>query len=223
MVDMLYARGNHLFHDRKQVQRMKPYLPLRTLLAAALLCQNGVSVAVGDVDLESPEQKFGAALDSCPPCWVLVCKEDFSYLTKMCLGRNRELSFWVAQAARARGIAAAVHRSDSSDYAAEYFRAGFDHVPIGEVEAALLELAQAKLIGQSVGLTFNDLATGQPRFNVPRAHRADLEFRIQGRHSRRFYQHADEPLRSGTAEAPDPNRIHAARLALLETREQVES
>ena len=118
MVDMLYARGNHLFHDRKQVQRMKPYLPLRTLLAAALLCQNGVSVAVGDVDLESPEQKFGAALDSCPPCWVLVCKEDFSYLTKMCLGRNRELSFWVAQAARARGIAAAVHRSDSSDYAA---------------------------------------------------------------------------------------------------------
>jgi hypothetical protein len=128
MVDMLHAHGNHLFYDRKQVQRMKPYPPLRTLLAAALLRQNGVSVALGDVDLESPEQKFGAALDSCPPCFVLVCEEDFSYLTKMCLRRNRKLSFWIVQAARARGIAAAVHRSDSSDHAAEYFRAGFDHV-----------------------------------------------------------------------------------------------
>jgi len=223
MVDMLHAHGNHLFHDRKQVQRMKPYPPLRTLLAAALLRQNGVSVALCDVNLEAPEQKFEAALDSCPPCWVLVCEEDFNYLTKTCLGRDRELSFWVAQAARARGIAAAVHRSDSSDHAAEYFRAGFDHLPIGEVDAALLELAQAKPIGQSVGLAFNDLATGQPRFNVPRAHRADLEFRIQGRHSRRLYQHADETLLGGMAEAPDPNRIHAARLALFETREQVEA
>jgi anaerobic magnesium-protoporphyrin IX monomethyl ester cyclase len=220
MVDMLHAHGNHLFYDRKQVQRMKPYPPLRTLLAAALMRQNGVSVAAGDVNLEPPEQKFGAALDSCPPCWVLVCEEDFGYLTKTCLGRNREL--WVAQAAHACGIAAAVHRSDSSDYAAEYFRAGFDHVPIGEVEAPLLEPAQAKLIGQSVGLTFNDLATGQLRFNVPRAHRADLEFRIQGRHSRHLYQHDNEPRRSGMAEAPDPNRIHAARLSLL-TREEVEA
>jgi hypothetical protein len=220
MVDMLHARGNHLFHDRKQVQRMKPYPPLRTPLAAALLRQNGVSVAAGDVNLEPPEQKFGAALDSCPPCWVLVCEEDFGYLTKTCLGRNREL--WVAQAAHARGIAAAVHCSDSSDYTAEYFRAGFDHVPIGEVEAPLLEPAQAKLIGQSVGLTFNDLATGQLRFNVPRAHRADLEFRIQGRHSRHLYQHDNEPRRSGMAETPDPNRIYAARLALL-TREEVEA
>jgi anaerobic magnesium-protoporphyrin IX monomethyl ester cyclase len=220
MVDMLHAHGDHLFYDRKQVQRMKPYPPLRTLLAAALMRQNGVSVAVGNVNLEPPEQKFGAALDSCPPCWVLVCEEDFGYLTKTCLGRNRE--FWVAQAAHARGIAAAVHRSDSSDYAAEYFRAGFDHVPIGEVEAPLREPAQAKLIGQSVGLTFNDLATGQLRFNVPRAHHADLEFHIQGRHSRRLYQHDNEPRRSGLAEAPDPNRIHAARLALL-TREEVEA
>ena len=129
----------------------------------------------------------------------------------------------MAQAAHARGIAAAVHRSDSSDHAAEYFRAGFDHVPIGEVEAALLELAQAKPIGQSVGLAFNDLDTGQPRFNVPRAHRADLEFRIQGRHSRRLHQHDNEPHRSGMAEAPDPNRIHAARQALFETREEVEA
>ena len=220
MVDMLHARGNQLFYDRKQVQRMMPYPPLRTLLAAALPRQDGVSVAAGDVNLEPPEQKFGAALDSCPPCWVLVCEEDFGYLTKTCLGRNREL--WVVQAAHARGIAAAVHCSDSSDYTAEYFRAGFDHVPIGEVEAPLLEPAQAKLIGQSAGLTFNDLATGELRFNVPRAHRADLEFRIQGRHSRHLYQHDNEPRRSGMAEAPDPNHIHAARLALL-TREEVEA
>jgi hypothetical protein len=68
-----------------------------------------------------------------------------------------------------------------------------------------------------------DLATGQPRFNVSRAHRTDLEFRIQVRHSHHLYQHTDEPLRSGMAEAPDPNRIHTERLALLATREEVEA
>ena len=55
MVDMLHAHGNHLFYDRKQVQRMKPYPPLQILLAAAMLRQNGVSVALCDVNLEAPD------------------------------------------------------------------------------------------------------------------------------------------------------------------------
>jgi anaerobic magnesium-protoporphyrin IX monomethyl ester cyclase len=51
----------------------------------------------------------------------------------------------------------------------------------------------------------------------------DREFRIRGRHSRRFYQHADELLRSETAEVPDPARSLAAREGLQATGSEVEA
>src|SRR5579863_3499796 len=137
MVDVLLAHSNHLFHDRKQAHKMQPYPPLQTLLAAALLRENGISVALCDVTLDPPEQKFKALVDSCAPRWVVGCGDDFNFLTKMCLGRNRELSFRMAQMARERGIPTAVHGSDSSDHAREYLGAGFDYLLIGEVEASL--------------------------------------------------------------------------------------
>ena len=175
MVDVLLAHSNHLFHDRKQAQKMQPYPPLQTLLAAALLRENGFRVALCDVTLDPPEPKFEALLASCAPRMVVVCEDDFNFLTKMCLGRNRDLSFRMAQMARARGIPTAVHGSDSSDHAGDYLGAGFDSVLIGEVEASLLELVRGKPAAQIDGLAFADPATGQPRFNKPRALRTDLD------------------------------------------------
>jgi hypothetical protein len=51
----------------------------------------------------------------------------------------------------------------------------------------------------------------------------DREFRIRGRHSRNFYRHADELLRSEMAEQPDPAQIQMARNALRATAEEVEA
>ena len=51
----------------------------------------------------------------------------------------------------------------------------------------------------------------------------DREFKIRGRHSRTFYQHADELLRSEMADQPDLARIHAARHALEATAGEVEA
>jgi len=50
----------------------------------------------------------------------------------------------------------------------------------------------------------------------------DRDFQIRGRRSRRFYGNADELLRSEMASEPDPARIHAARQALWDTRDEVE-
>jgi radical SAM family protein len=175
MVDVLLAHSNHLFHDRKQAQKMQPYPPLQTLLAAALLRENGISVALCDVTLDPPEEKFEALLDSGAPRMLVVCEGDFNFLTKMCLGRNRELSFRMAQMARERGIPAAVHGSDSSDHVPDYLGPGFGYVLIGEVEATLLELAQGKPPAQIDGLALADPRTGQPRFNSPRMLRTDLD------------------------------------------------
>ncbi len=51
----------------------------------------------------------------------------------------------------------------------------------------------------------------------------DRDLRIKGRHSRRFYQYADELLRSEIAEVPDAARILAARDGLRQTRHEVEA
>ncbi len=52
---------------------------------------------------------------------------------------------------------------------------------------------------------------------------SDRDLRIQGRHSRRFYQYADELLRSEIADVPDPARILAARDGLRQTSHEVEA
>jgi len=51
----------------------------------------------------------------------------------------------------------------------------------------------------------------------------DREFRIQGRHSRRFYHYADELLRSEMADPPDAVRAIAARASLSACAAEVEA
>lgn len=55
------------------------------------------------------------------------------------------------------------------------------------------------------------------------ARSTDREIRIRGRHSRSFYRHADELLRTSLADAPDVAHIHAAREALLTSAGEVEA
>ncbi|MCU1259694.1 MAG: Radical domain protein [Bryobacterales bacterium] len=51
----------------------------------------------------------------------------------------------------------------------------------------------------------------------------DRDFSIRGRHSRRFYQHADELLKSEMSGEPDAEKIRNARESLERTREEVEA
>lgn len=51
----------------------------------------------------------------------------------------------------------------------------------------------------------------------------DRDIRIKGRHSRRFYQFADELLKSELAPVPDPLKSLAAREGLQQTRHEVEA
>src|SRR3954451_3937403 len=108
-MDVLLTHSNHVFSDEKQRQKMQPYPPLQTLLAAAVLRQSGLLVGVCDVAFESPKQKLTVAIEQAAPCLVVVCEDDFNFLTKMCLSRNRELAFWTARLAREHGCKTAVH------------------------------------------------------------------------------------------------------------------
>ena len=171
---VLLTHSNHLYNDRKQVEKMQPYPPLQTLLAAAVLREAGIDAALCDTTFDDPDRAIQRALDANGPSLLVVCEDDFNFLSKMCLGRNRELSFRMAAAAKRRGLAAAVHGSDSSDHAAEYLAAGFDYVLIGEVESTLLELAQGKPAEQISGLAFPSTCSGV-HYTPARALRTDLD------------------------------------------------
>jgi radical SAM superfamily enzyme YgiQ (UPF0313 family) len=147
MADILLTHSNHVFNDRKQIRKMQPYPPLQTLLAAACLRREGYSVALFDPTLEAPQPGFEAALERHRPRLVAVCEDNFNYLTKMCLLRNREVAHWMARTCGEAGIPAIVNGADASDRSAEYLDAGFRHVIRGEVEPAIVETAGALLNG----------------------------------------------------------------------------
>ena len=154
MADILLTHSNHLYSDRKQVRKMQPYPPLQTLIAAARLRACGHSVALCDVTLSaSPDEAFQGALKTHRPRLVAVLEDNFNFLTKMCLTRNRELAFRMASAARRDGIPAVVNGSDATDRAAAYLRAGFEMVLVGEVETTLEEAARQAVRGEDLGLS----------------------------------------------------------------------
>ena len=51
----------------------------------------------------------------------------------------------------------------------------------------------------------------------------DRDIRIKGRHSRHFYQHADNLLKNELLPIPDPARTAAARHGMQMTRDEVEA
>ena len=178
MADVLLTHSNHLFHDRKQVRKMQPYPPLQTLLAAACLRGEGYSVALFDATLAEPEAGFEEALARHRPRLVAVVEDNFNFLTKMCLLRNRELAAWMAATAGRAGVPAIVNGADATDRAAEYLHAGFAYVMAGEVEETIVELARS-LLGDGSdsrrvpGVAYLD--RGQVRRTAPRAPAPELD------------------------------------------------
>jgi radical SAM superfamily enzyme YgiQ (UPF0313 family) len=175
MIDVLLAHSNHVFNDRKQVQKMQPYPPLETLIAASVLRRAGFTVGLCDVTLVEPEATFLELLKTLRPRLVVVCEDGFNFLSKMCLTRNREVSFWMAETAKKHGVPAAVHSPDASDHAAAYLSAGFDYVLLGEVESTLIELAGGKAPSEIAGLVYANTAGGAPHYNRPRTLSSELD------------------------------------------------
>ncbi len=175
-VDIVLTHSNHVFSDEKQRAKMQPFPPLQTLLCAAVLRRSGLRVRVCDIALSaSPHEALIEAIRQAEPCLVVVCEDDFNFLTKMCLSRNRELAFWTADLARMYGCLTAVHGSDSTDHAQEYLDAGFAYVLIGEVEETLRELATGKSPSEIAGLAYRDAKTGKLRRTAPRKLNTELD------------------------------------------------
>ena len=138
---ILLAHSNFLARDSKQQAKMKPYSPLSTLIAAALLRREGHEVALFDATFEPGIGAFEAKLDGLQPDVVLLMEDNFNFLTKMCTTARRETALEMIGLAASRGCRIAVNGPDASDNPAIYLCAGADAVVLGEGEMAMLEVA----------------------------------------------------------------------------------
>ena len=176
MADVLLTHSYHLYFDRKQTRTMRPYPPLGTLYAAALLQRFGISVAVFDTMLNDPAEGFRSALEQHRPGIVVVYEDNFNFLSKMCLTRMREVAYDILDASRKADAIAIVNGSDASDHALDYLQKGFRCVLLGEAEWTLLEVVQGLLrngnaaLGHIKGLAL----AGEKRNEVLRTERRPL-------------------------------------------------
>src|SRR5690242_19023286 len=125
---ILLAHPYFLRDDAKQLARMKPYPPLATLLAAAVLRDQGPDVALFDAMLADGVDAFRAALAESKPSLVALVEDSFNYITKMCTTRLRDATIEMIGAAREHGCRVLVSGSDATDHPRRYLDGGADAV-----------------------------------------------------------------------------------------------
>ncbi len=137
---VLLAHSYYLRYDPKQTRKMKPYAPLSTLIAAALLRRESRPFAFFDAMLSDGVDEFRELLGATRPRVVGILEDNFNFLTKMCTTRMREAAFEMIAAAKSAGARVVVNGSDAIDQTAAYLGAGADAVILGEPEDTLLDL-----------------------------------------------------------------------------------
>jgi anaerobic magnesium-protoporphyrin IX monomethyl ester cyclase len=173
--------------DPKQWADARPYPPLGTLMAAAVvrspLESQGSSstephiVEVFDVGLKRSPDELAAAIDAFKPDIVAIHDDGFNYLTKMCLTSMREACFRMIELAKARGCKVTVSSSDSTDHYTDHLAKGADAVILGESEMTLRELVDRWSTGVEwhsvAGIAFRH--EGEVRTTPKRAILRDLD------------------------------------------------
>jgi anaerobic magnesium-protoporphyrin IX monomethyl ester cyclase len=140
---VLLAHSLYLRHDAKQLQKMRPYAPLATLLAAAALRQQGEAVHLFDATFADGVDDFVRMLDDVRPAVVAIVEDNFNFVTKMCTAQMRQDALAMIRAARQRGCHVVVNGSDATDHAPRYLAAGAGAVIVGEVESTLCDVVAA--------------------------------------------------------------------------------
>jgi anaerobic magnesium-protoporphyrin IX monomethyl ester cyclase len=175
---VLIAHSFFLQRDPKQRERHKPYSPLTTLLAAAMLREAGHEVSLFDATFESGPAAFESLLDRATPSVLLLIEDNFNFLTKMCTETRREDALAMVRAARARGWTVAVNSPDAIDNPLRYLTAGASAVLVGEGEFPAVDFVRAVEAGADLaavgGLVLGTAATDLHR-TPPRLGRPDLD------------------------------------------------
>ena len=159
---IVIAHSYFLKDDPKQLERMTPYSPLSTLIAAAMLEERGHAVSLFDATFADGIAAFERLIHDKQPDIVALMEDNFNFLTKMCTLRRRQAALAMVAAAHARGCRVAVNGPDAADHPDQYLAAGADAVILGEGETGLIDLVEA-------WTSANDAALGDiPGLVLPR-------------------------------------------------------
>jgi len=143
MKNILFSHSYFLNLDPKQFKLGRPYPPLGTLYAAALMRKHHYNVALFDSMFAGYAEEVCDAIEKHRPDYFVVYDDGFNYLTKMCLTNMRGAAFRMCKKAKQAGCTVIVSGSDSTDRFDTYLHQGADFVIIGEAEHTLLELTNA--------------------------------------------------------------------------------
>ncbi len=140
MTDILFSHSYYYPLDKKQWKFGKPYPPLGTLYAAALMRKEGYSIDLFDTNLRNNPFDIIPVIEREKPKYLVLYDDGFNYLTKMCLTNMREAAFKMLQIGKEHGCITIVCSSDSTDHYEKYLDQGADYVIQGEGEITLKEL-----------------------------------------------------------------------------------
>jgi radical SAM superfamily enzyme YgiQ (UPF0313 family) len=166
MTDLLLTHGYFLYEDPKEMQILKPYVPLGLLYICAHLRSKGFGVEVFDTTFSTMEE----------------LKKHLQTERRSVLGiyanlMTRKKVVEILQVARLAGWKTVVGGPEPGAYVREYLEAGADVVVLGEGEATMEELlpalhAKSESVLQNVcGIAFLDelgnLHQTSPRTQIP--------------------------------------------------------
>ena len=169
MSDLVLTHGYFLYEDPKELQILKPYVPLGILYICSHLREKGFAVEVFDTTFSSMEAltKF---LQSETPSLLGV------YANLM----TRKKVVEILRVARQAGWKCIVGGPEPGAYVQEYLEAGADVVVLGEGELTMEELLPAlrsgsdAVLGRVAGIAFLD-ESGRVRQTSARAQISDLD------------------------------------------------
>ena len=168
-MDLLLTHGYFLYEDARELQIMKPYVPLGILYVCSHLRAKGFDVEVFDSTFRSRDELIGI-LQAGPPSVLGI------YTNLMTRGNVVK----ILRAARETGWRTVVGGPEASSYAAEYLECGADAVVVGEGEITMQELVPALRAGNRAllagisGIAFRN-EDGAVQHTPPRAQIRDLD------------------------------------------------
>lgn len=167
-MDLLLTHGYFLHEDPKELQIMKPYVPLGILYISSHLRAKGFDVEVFDSTFAEREQLY-ALLRSTPPAVLGV------YANLM----TRATVLQILRVAQQAGWRTVVGGPEPAAYIQQYLEEGADVVVIGEGELTLEELIPVLCSGSAALAKVNGIAfrgeDGEIHQTLPRAQIADLD------------------------------------------------
>jgi len=134
---ILLTHPYHLALDPREDALSKPYPPVGTLQAAAVVQQAGGEVVFYDPMFAADETAFAEVLAEHPVDAVFIIADDHSVQIKQCLARIRTATLTMTRMAAEKGLPVLVSGPDVSDHPEIFLEAGAVGAVSGEVLAVL--------------------------------------------------------------------------------------